>query len=98
MSAVIYDPLNIKVIATYADKAVARRMLNNAINKGHKLDGRRYIADRLAMFEVTTAEDFRENVDHFVTVKNLMSGKDVTIKASDQGTCVDPSTETYWSM
>jgi len=38
------------------------------------------------------------NGRQLVTVKNLMSGQDVEIRRSDRGTCVDPSTERYWSM
>ena len=38
------------------------------------------------------------NGRQMVTVKNLMSGSDVQICRSDVGTCVDPSTERYWSM
>jgi hypothetical protein len=38
------------------------------------------------------------NGRQLVTVKNLMSGVDVEIRRSDRGTCVDPSTERYWSM
>jgi len=34
----------------------------------------------------------------WVKVKNIMSGKEVEIRAKDQGTCCDPSTETYWCM
>jgi len=33
-----------------------------------------------------------------VTVKSLMTGADVQIRKSDVGTCVDPSTEHYWTM
>ena len=33
----------------------------------------------------------------WVTVKNLMTGADVTI-AADTPLCCDPSSETYWSM
>ena len=32
------------------------------------------------------------------TVKNLMTGQAVEIPLRDVGTCVDPSTERYWSM
>jgi hypothetical protein len=38
------------------------------------------------------------NGRQMVTVKNLISGADVQIRRSEQGTCVDPSTERYWSM
>ena len=48
-------------------------------------------------------KEFIKQVEAFngrqlVTVKNLMSGVDVEIRRSEQGTCVDPSTERYWSM
>jgi len=48
-------------------------------------------------------KEFIKSVEAFngrqlVTVKNLMSGADVEIRRSDRGTCVDPSTERYWSM
>ena len=33
-----------------------------------------------------------------VTVKNLMTGKDVEILESDRGGVCDPSTERFWSM
>jgi hypothetical protein len=48
-------------------------------------------------WEVMSFEYFRDN-EPFVTVKNMMSGKDVVLRQSDVGGCCDPSTETYWSM
>lgn len=33
-----------------------------------------------------------------VTVKNLMTGKDVSIRAEDKGTVCDPSQERFWTM
>jgi len=39
----------------------------------------------------------RHNADFKVTVKSLMNGKDVEIRRGDRGTCVDPSTERFWS-
>ena len=41
---------------------------------------------------------FDANIDHDIQVKNLMNGALVTIKASERGSCCDPSTEVYWSM
>jgi len=35
--------------------------------------------------------------EKYMTVKNLMSGKDVVI-AKDTPHCCNPSSETYWSM
>ena len=34
----------------------------------------------------------------FVTVQSLMTGAKVKIRMADKGTCLDPSTERYWSM
>lgn len=34
----------------------------------------------------------------WVKVNNLMTGKEVEIRAEYQGTCCDPSQERYWSM
>jgi hypothetical protein len=38
------------------------------------------------------------NDRQIVTVKNLMSGADVEIRRGDRGSCIDPSTERFWSM
>jgi hypothetical protein len=42
--------------------------------------------------------DQKYSRDKLVPVKNLMSGETVLIARRDRGTCVDPSTEQYWSM
>lgn len=49
--------------------------------------------------EYACAEEnvYRNDVVHNKTVKNLLSGQDVTIP-SNTPHCCDPSTETYWSM
>lgn len=44
-----------------------------------------------------SSDTFHES-DAMVESFNLMSGKKVMIRKSQQGTCVDPSTERYWSM
>ena len=38
------------------------------------------------------------NGRQLVTVKSLMSGAEVEIRRADRGTCVDPSTERFWTM
>ena len=48
-------------------------------------------------YTVVSKLDFDKN-DVIVTVKNLLSGKPVQLRQSEVGTCVDPSTERYWSM
>ena len=48
---------------------------------------------------VLTLEAFNHSfADKKVTVKNLMTGKDVEILESDRGTCNDPSQERYFTM
>lgn len=48
--------------------------------------------------EVSSYDYFSKNVDHMVTVKNLLSGLDCQIRASEQGGCTDPSTERFHCM
>jgi hypothetical protein len=51
-----------------------------------------------AQWVVMTYEDFSMKHDPLVTVTNMMSGKPVLIRRSDQGGPCDPSTNLYWSM
>ena len=46
---------------------------------------------------VATQEQY-EAADVMVEVTNLHSGKPAMIRKSEVGTCVDPSTERYWTM
>ena len=48
--------------------------------------------------EISSYEYFHNAVDHMVTVRVLGTDKTCQIRASEQGGCCDPSTETYWSM
>lgn len=97
MSAVIYDTKTLSVICSYPDKAEAERRLRNAIDKGHKLRGRKYSRDWCERMAAEDADIFRTTVDHDVEVTSLMGGT-VRIKASERGGPCDPSTERYWSM
>ena len=49
-------------------------------------------------YDIMEETEFNEKYNGYVTVKNMMSGKDVQIRAQDVGGCCDPSTERYWSM
>lgn len=97
MTGLIFNRESMGIIASYANEDVAIRMLKNAKEKGHKLQGRKYRAETLDKLAVCTPEVHR-TLDTNVEVRNLMSGKPVLIKRSEVGTCVDPSTERYWSM
>jgi len=47
---------------------------------------------------VTSQEHFDKHIDHDIEVKSLLNGRPCTIRASEAGSCVDPSTERYWEM
>ena len=49
-------------------------------------------------YDIMEENEFNAKFNQLVTVKNLLSGKEVQIREQDVGTCVDPSTERYWSM
>lgn len=61
------------------------------------------LVDMLALLPKRRQAEFiqqvkRINDDKKIKVKSLMSGELVEICRGDLGTCVDPSTERYWSM
>ena len=39
-----------------------------------------------------------EYLEQWTTVRNLMSGREVTIRSEDRGGVCDPSTESFWTM
>ena len=43
-------------------------------------------------------ETFQRDINKLVEVRNLMSGKMVSIRLSEVGGPCDPSTELYWTM
>jgi hypothetical protein len=100
MTALIYEVSNGKVVkGGYKSEAIAQGVLNRAIKRGRgKFGFYTYGKDRLADMAVCTHEHFAKEVDYEVTVKNMMSGRDVTMKRSEVGGPCDPSTERYWSM
>lgn len=74
----------------------ARRFVDKAIETSPQYMGYTY-----ETLQIMTADEYvknRELIDPMVEVINMMSGQPVLIRKSDRGTCVDPSTETYWSM
>ena len=54
-------------------------------------------ADRPGEFAYTTVDDYRTNVVHMVTRKNLMTGKEYQEPSNTPG-YLSPSRESYWSM
>lgn len=49
-------------------------------------------------YDVMEEAEFNKKYNGYVTVKSMMNGQDVQIRAQDVGGCCDPSTERYWSM
>ena len=59
--------------------------------------------EMLALLPKRKQKEFIKQVTTFngrqpVIVKSLMNGAEVEIRREDRGTCVDPSTERYWTM
>ena len=49
-------------------------------------------------WQAMSHEQFQYYHNPMVQTRNLMSGLPVMIRRSEQGTCIDPGTEQYWSM
>lgn len=103
MTAYIYDTESIKIIKRYDSLRGAKAALTRARKSGSmrymcSFGYGRMKADRIAKLDVCTAEQFHNEIDYYVETKNLMSGKTIKIRKSDEGSCVDPSTERYWCM
>ena len=92
-------------------KTVNQQAMEAALKQLIEDEGTAYAAGYLSSFVVSMLNDLpkrkqkaeidqvlRHNADFKVTVKSLMNGADVEIRRGDRGTCVDPSTERFWSM
>ena len=66
----------------------ARRAIAQAVNRG-RVDHNHFTVESLGAYIASVP---------MVTRHNLMTGKPFQIRADQAGTCVDPSTERYWSM
>ena len=94
MSFVIYNTDTFRIFkfphggsAVFDEERVAKAQRTKLINKG--------------VLNSSWVVDTYDNMvakEPMVTVKSLMTGADVQIRKSDVGTCVDPSTERYWTM
>ena len=94
MSFVIYNTDTFRIFkfphggsAVFDEERVAKAQRTKLINKG--------------VLNSSWVVDTYDNMvakEPMVTVKSLMTGTDVQIRKSDVGTCVDPSTERYWTM
>lgn len=95
MSYVIYNTSTTKTIRAkaygkeyYETEAAAKAGLTRLAKKG------KIVAENHAVAEIG---DFRNNIEKYETVTNLMSGKQVRQSVNTPLSC-DVSSETYWSM
>ena len=88
-----------------------QRALNQALNVMYEDQGAAFTSgymnsmaqEMLNLLPKRKQKEFIKSVEAFngrqlIKVKNLMSGAEVEIRRADRGSCVDPSTERYWSM
>lgn len=81
---VLMNPETKRIVARYPSERGAK------IARTRKFKGQNLEVMALAVYDV----GFRT----MVPTVNLMSGETIMIDVNDKGTCVDPGTETYWSM
>jgi hypothetical protein len=82
--------------AQYETLRAARAAMTRLI----KIDMEAYVSGRKyprTNYEIMEESAYQAQIP-LVKVRNLMSGKEIEIPADQAGTCVDPSTERYWSM
>jgi len=94
MAYVVYNKETTKTIRAkaygkeyYATEAAAKAFLTRMVKMGYRKED----------FAVAEIGDFRENIEKYENVTNLMSGKQVRQSVNTPLSC-DVSSETYWSM
>ena len=94
MAYVVYNKETTKTIRAkaygkeyYATEAAAKAFLTRMVKMGYRKED----------FAVAEIGDFRENIEKYENVTNLMSGKPVRQSVNTPLSC-DVSSETYWSM
>ena len=94
MAYVVYNKETTKTIRAkaygkeyYATEAAAKAFLTRMVKMGYRKED----------FAVAELGDFRDNIEKYETVTNLMSGKPVRQSVNTPLSC-DVSSETYWSM
>jgi hypothetical protein len=96
-SGVIYHEDALTVYGTYSTVGQASRALINAVEKGHKIQGRKFGAEQLDKM-IVSSQGVHEFLDIEVEVTS-MYGQKVTIRTSQVGNPVyDPSMDSYYSI
>jgi hypothetical protein len=94
MSYVVYNKETTKTMRAkaygkeyYATEAAAKAFLTRMVKMGYRKED----------FAVAEIGNFRNNIEKYETVTNLMSGKQIRQSVNTPLSC-DVSSETYWSM
>lgn len=92
---IIHHEETLAVYGSYATVGQANRALINAVEKGHKIQGRKFTAEQLNEMIVSTA-DAHKALDTEIEVA-IMYGKKIMIRRSRVGDPIyDPSIDNYW--
>ncbi len=99
MSYVIVNLDTGRIVKRYEAKGWAQRHVNMLVDRSWKESRGNpyYTYENLKIMTDSEYMSRLDEIDPHVEVINMMSGKPVMIRMSERGTCVDPSTETYWS-
>lgn len=98
MTAFIFHVESLTVYGVYNSEGMAVKALRNAVEKGWKLQGRKYMPVTLNSLTVATKEAHAAlDYDIVVTYPGSDPVRFVTMKKSVEGTYMDPTTETYMS-
>jgi hypothetical protein len=100
MTYIVYHTASTQQVKVFAAEKDAKRSTTCMNKKAAKLDAASVARGNKSMLDVyayTDVENYSKNVVYDKTVKNLMTGKDITIRSNTPSSC-DPSTELYWSM
>jgi len=102
MSYLVYNSRNFQIFKSgFATLGAAKRSATaaqkreDAFLRNHSTD---WMRQNTNTYCAVDEDEFYTFIDHDVVVKNMMSGKEVTLRASQVGGPCDPSTERYWSM
>lgn len=83
---IVYHCKSTQIIKSFASLSSAKRSMTCMNRNAGSFE-----------YQYTTDEDYHNRIVTKKTVKNLMTGKEMTID-SNTPLCCDPSSETYWSM
>lgn len=96
-SAIVKHPRTNNTLYKTLKSAFAAR--TKMLNSNHIKDNTEEDKDGMikSWYAVDELVHYKEHIEQFITVKNLMSGKDVR-QSINTPLCCDVSSETYWSM